>query len=431
MKSNKVDKVCVVGVGFVGLTFALALCREGVKVLGWEKSPELTLSLSSGLTEISEPGIEELLANFVGSGDFTMITEPHEAVRANTFIITVGTPLKNGIINLEFITEATQQILPCIKDDDLVIIRSTTAVGVCRSVILPILEQSGKRFRLAMCPERTIEGKALEEMSSLPQIIGALDEESSIAAKMFFSHIGPEIVEVDSLEAAELTKLINNTFRDLMFAYGNEVAEIAGAYGVNATQIINAANHNYPRSKIALPGLSGGPCLEKDPWILVESGKIKDLGMEISKAARIVNENTLASFLNRHLDLGVPRKKIAILGLAFKGIPETRDLRGSFIFPLAKLLGESFPEIELHGFDPSKIKLVPGTPILISLSLEDCLRAADLVVILTNSPAFSQVPKLISKYADERCLVLDYWSRDFTSKFLPTQKYISWGSGSE
>jgi UDP-N-acetyl-D-mannosaminuronic acid dehydrogenase len=117
--------------------------------------------------------------------------------------------------------------------------------------------------------------------------------------------------------------------------------------------------------------------------------------------------------------------------LAFKGIPETRDLRGSFIFPLAKLLGESFPEIELHGFDPSKIKLVPGTPILISQSLEDCLRAADLVVILTNSPAFSQVPKLISKYADERCLVLDYWSRDFTSKFLPTQKYISWASGSE
>ena len=422
----KSEMVCIVGVGFVGLTLGMSLCKVGKNVLGWEKDIQTSKALSEGKTEISEPGLSKLLFDFTKLGNFKMISDAKDASIARVFIITVGTPLREGRINLDYITEATLQILPALKDGDLIIIRSTTAVGTCREVVLPILEASGKKFRLAMCPERTVEGSALSEMSSLPQIIGSLNSESFKAAKEFFDLLGPEVVEVSSLEAAELTKLINNTYRDLMFGYANEIASISNAYGISAREVITAANHNYPRSNIALPGLSGGPCLEKDPWILVETGNRVGLSMGISKASREINEETLSIFLKSHLRKGQEFSKISILGLAFKGLPETRDLRGSYIFPLVDYLNDYFPGSDLHGYEPSGIETIVNLDLKIHTNLDSCLSDSELIIVLTNSLAFNNISFQVSTLSDANCLILDFWSRNTAMNFLDGQKYISW-----
>ena len=125
------------------------------------------------------------------------------------------------------------------------------------------------KILLCFCPERTIEGNALDELSELPQIIGGLNSNSYNAAEDFFRKITPTILSVESLEAAELVKLFNNTYRDIEFSTGNYFNRIAQSFGINGVSLIKTANYLYPRSKIALPGLVGGPCLEKDSYILV------------------------------------------------------------------------------------------------------------------------------------------------------------------
>jgi UDP-N-acetyl-D-mannosaminuronic acid dehydrogenase len=263
-------------------------------------------------------------------------------------------------------------------------------------------------------------------MTSLPQIIGSDTEAGYLAAAKLFSAIGSEIVRVKNLESAELTKLLNNTYRDLMFAFANEIAEIALEYDVNVTEIIQAANHNYARSNIALPGLSGGPCLEKDPWILVQSGIRRGLGMEISASSRLVNERVLIKFLSRVLFDKNPPGKIALLGLAFKGNPQTLDLRGSPVFSCLGYLRERYPNAEILGFEPAGKTDLDNALLKTSGTLEETVDKADLIILLTNSQTFDSLPEIVREYASKQCLILDYWGRNFRESFLSSQSYVSW-----
>lgn len=421
--------VCVIGVGFVGLTLSVTLCDYGMKVLAWEKNNAIRKDLASGRTGILEPGLQEKLKSHNELGNFRTIQSFDEAKEATIFILTVGTPFKNGSIDLTQIENAMMQVAPALDDDNLVVIRSTTAVGTCRDLIAPLLQRTGKRVSLAMCPERTVEGRALDEMTSLPQIIGSDTEEGFLAASKLFSAIGSEIVRVKNLESAELTKLLNNTYRDLMFAFANEIAEVALEYDVNVTEVIEAANYNYARSNIALPGISGGPCLEKDPWILVQSGIKKGLGMEISTSSRLVNEGVLIKFLTRVLSEKSSPKKIALLGLAFKGNPPTLDLRGSPVFSSVNYLRQKYPIAEIVGFEPAgKTDLAPEF-LMTCGTIEETINKADLIVLLTNSRDFDTIPVVASEYASKQCLIIDYWGRNFKESFLHSQTYLSWAGG--
>jgi len=422
----KKPTVCVLGVGFVGLTLSISFNEVGLRVLAWEKNQDVSEKLAKGITHISEPNLQNLLKIHSDQKNFIVISDPDEALEATCFIVTVGTPLDNGKVNLDSIQQAIRQILPALKDFDLVIIRSTTAIGTCRDFVLPILEETGKIIRLAMCPERTVEGHALQEMKSLPQIIGALDDESFEAARNLFDILGPEIVRVSTLESAELAKLVNNTYRDLMFGFANEVADIASAYRISAKEVIEAANHNYRRSNISLPGISGGPCLEKDPWILVESGERRGKKMLISRASREMNEATIENFLDTYLTDTIKPEKIALLGLAFKGKPETKDLRGSAIYPVHHRIHTKFPSAILSGYEPAGIDGLNLPGLSVANTFLEAVSDADLIILLTNSESFAKSPEQIAGFARKDALILDFWSREFESGFLPSQTYISW-----
>ncbi len=192
-----------------------------------------------------------------------------------------------------------EELKSSIKSDDLIILRSTVRVGVTRNIVKSELDKSGVNYFLAFCPERTLEGNAFEELATLPQIISGIDKHSLKKVREFFQPVCSEVVELNSVEEAEMVKLLNNSERDLMFALANEIAMMCDSKGLNAYNIINAANYKYPRSNIRNPGPAGGPCLEKDPYILTEGFIGESYVPELFQKGRRVNESIISVSLKQ------------------------------------------------------------------------------------------------------------------------------------
>lgn len=426
------DKVVIVGVGFVGLTLAMALCRKGFLVIGIEKSQKLVSELSSGNTHIIENGINEELKKYRNENRFQIIHHEDKWLRpegAVTFILTVGTPLAGDKMDSTALEESLSQVSEYLRDDDLIILRSTVAIGTSRNLVQPFLETLNKRVFLAMCPERTIEGNALIEIENLPQIIGGFDRASGERAASFFSHICKEVIVVSTIEGAELLKLANNTYRDLMFAYANELTVLSEKIGVSSREIIDAANFHYPRSMIAMPGPSGGPCLEKDPWILSFSGAQFGVEMKLSKASRMVNESSTYRFVESIISsfFEKPNKtKVGILGLSFKGSPEVNDSRGSFARGLVRML--SSKNFEIWGFEPAG-DIQPAIPeVVIYNDIRQVINECDVVIVATNHTSFKKIPDLIKdKRRKSQLVLIDMWRIIDSSELPENVVYRSWG----
>lgn len=426
------QQVVIVGVGFVGLTLAMALCRKDFTVLGIDKNEQLVKNLSLGITNVVEHGINQELSKYRNENRFQIISHKDKWSRPEgtvTFILTVGTPLAGKKMDSKALKESLIQISSYLKDGDLLILRSTVAIGTSRNLVQPFLDRLNKKVFLAMCPERTIEGNALTEIEKLPQIIGGLDEKSCEKAASFFSHICEKVIVLSTIEGAELLKLANNTYRDLMFAYSNELTTLSEKIGISSREIIEAANLDYPRSMIAQPGPSGGPCLEKDPWILYFSGAQLGVEMELSKASRMVNERSTYQFVQNIITslFHKPNEiKLGILGLSFKGRPEVNDSRGSFARGLAEVLNAM--NIEIWGFEPTG-EIEPAIPeIIISDSISDLLDYCDVVVVTTNHVSFQKIPDLIeSKRAKSPLVLIDMWRIIDSSRLPENVVYRSWG----
>ena len=421
-------RVCVLGVGFVGLTLSLMLNKKGFRVYGVDSNSALVQELNNARTNVLDPGIEELLKTGIEAQTikFKHTSDDLQEIRdCNVFIITVGTPLLDGKVNMNHIKNALNEIIEYIQDDSLVILRSTTIVGAADSVVAPILENKSPSILLAMCPERTVEGTALQELSTLPQIIGAKNEVSFQRASEFFSFLGVEVVRVSNLRAAEITKLINNGYRDLMFGYANEIALLCQEIGVSAREVIEAANHNYPRSNIALPGPSGGPCLEKDPWILVQSGERLGVDLPITRSARLMNESIVCSFIKDKVKDHDQLQKIALLGLSFKGVPQILDIRGSHSLEVLSFFRTNSVNAKISGYEPAGKFQEHLVDLEQCQSVEEAIDNADLVLVLTNSDEFAGLESKINNLTTKNCQVIDFWGT-LDRELLLERRYASW-----
>ena len=393
-------KVCVVGTGHVGLPLAAVLAEAGFNVVGYDTNDDFVSRINTtGAVDFREQELDGLLAKHLHK---SLILTSSPPAAQDVYIITVGTPLEPGTQRpgLDRIRMAVQRIAPGFGPDPFIVLRSTVSIGTTRSVVLPEIRRHAQRFGLAFCPERTIEGKAIPEMRSLPQVVGGLDDQSADRAEALFRLITPKIVRVSSLEAAEMIKLINNTYRDLTFAFANEVALIAERMGLSAAEMIHAANVDYPRSQVAQPGFVGGPCLEKDALILIDSLKKIDFKPRVIEEARKINQampdHVAARIVEelRGLRRAPARAKILITGFAFKGRPATEDVRGSAAIPLMRRL-HSF-RIEVWGHDfvtPEKVIADLGAH---ACTLEDGFEDADGVIIMNNHPGYrdANIPAL-------------------------------------
>lgn len=421
--------VCVLGMGYVGLTFAISLCRLGFKVIGIESNPEIISELTAGHTHILEPELENGL-QIALRDKLLIIKHPDELkschLNSEVFILTVGTPILNRRIDTSNLLAAVHTIEPFLKENTLIVVRSTVGIGTSRRLIYEPLLKRGLKVLVAMCPERTVEGNALEEIRNLPQIVGGVNRLSSEIAESFFHFVSFEVVVVDDAESAELIKLINNSYRDLMFAFSNEVTEISNSFGLSARRVIKAANYNYPRSAISVPGPSGGPCLEKDPWILYESAASVGVSANIIKSARLMNENMIADFLNACLDESTQINKATILGLAFKGIPETLDTRGSHVRQVCQYLG-SLGIRNIIGFEPAGAVGGLNDFLIESTDLVSSITDSDLVIILTNSRAFLQIEHSVWNSTSLGAHILDFWDVVPKENLRSDIKLRTWG----
>lgn len=430
--------VCVLGLGFVGLTLAAIMAEVGFHIVGVEIRDDVREKLRSGQAHFYEPGLTDTLRRAAELGRLKVHAEIPFDCRATVYIITVGTPLAaNGHVNLDSVSRIAHQIADRVKDGDLIVLRSTVKIGTTERVVRSIVAKSGKRFQIAFCPERTIEGQALAELRFLPQIIGAADQEVVTRAAQLFNFITPTVVRVSSAETAELIKLIDNGRRDLIFGYANEVARICDALGVSAAEVIRSGRFGYTRTDLPMPGLVGGPCLSKDPHILAECLEQFGISPELTVSARKVNErqpSEIVSYLGKVMiesDFSATLR-IALLGIAFKGRPVTDDVRGTMAIPIRDALCRTFPEATVVAHDP-----VVGADALRTLDmipvddLEEAFAGTSLVLILNNHPIYETMPiEALSQKMMRPGLVYDCWN-NFVDRpiLLPSGvRYVALGS---
>ncbi len=411
--------VGVVGLGYVGLTLATALADTGFRVLGVERRSNVVEMTNTGQPHFSENGLPEMLQYAVSNGNLKAATAFESGVSCGIYVITVGTPLApDGKARLDFIEAATREVAENMEDGALVILRSTVKIGTARKVVAPILEASGKAFEIAMCPERTLEGKAMGELRRLPQIVGADTPETRERAAHFFYKLTPTAVQVSSLETAEIIKLIDNTYRDVQFAFANEVARICDAFGVNAMEVIPGGKLGYDRTNVALPGLVGGPCLEKDPHILAQSLRDAGVELDITTASRRVNERqpaeTVDFICSEHARRSADPAKIVLLGMAFKGVPATDDLRGSMSLHVLSALQEKMPDADITIFDAvcSADQLAEAAPdCTVADTMADALDGANIAIIANNHPKLADMrPRQMLKIMAPDGFLYDYWN---------------------
>lgn len=412
--------VCIVGMGYVGLTLAVGMAASGYTVLGIENNPDTLRSLQAGKPHFFEDGISEKFAEFHKKGSIVVRESIVPPSSADAYIITVGTTVGKDKKTLQGALESvTKMIARAMNPDSLVVLRSTVKVGTSRQFVKPLLDAAGVPYFLAMCPERTLEGHAFKELSTLPQIVGGIDAESTKRAGELFYPLSKDVIPLSSPEAAELAKLVCNTQRDLFFAYGNEVAMITEALGLNASEVIDAANRRYPRSRVAKPGLVGGPCLEKDTYILAEGLESIHMKPELVLHGRTLNEGLLDWGIERVAgqmkkmgrDPGTIRK-IAILGLAFKGRPATSDIRGSLALALRDKAAAAFPNAEIVGYDPvADVAEAATWGFAAAQTMDAALTGADLAFIQNNHPRFSS-DELVAAFArmGPDGVVYDFWN---------------------
>ena len=419
IKSQENEYICVLGLGYVGLTLAVTLADVGFKVHGVEIKDDILNLLANGKSHFYEPGLEKKLKRLIRSDNLIFSKNINKNLQIKTYIITVGTPLSpDKRTRLDMIKAATKQVAQKLKSDDLVIMRSTVKIGVTNNIVAPILNEVGCKYNLAFCPERTLEGNALEELRTLPQIIGGSTHTAVLRASELFQSITPTIVRVSNLETAELIKLIDNAQRDVSFAYANEVARACDAIGVSAIEIIKAGKQGYSRTNLPMPGPVGGPCLEKDSYILSEGLLEYGFEPEITLVSRRANEKQPENTVNylkgitSNLNDFNKTPTITLLGIAFKGKPVTDDLRGTMAKPVLNSLKKHFPDGHFRAYDavvnPKDLKNIGLEPVK---TIKEAFLKSSLVIIMNNHNIFSTLNiEDLSKLMKKPGIIYDFWN---------------------
>jgi UDP-N-acetyl-D-mannosaminuronic acid dehydrogenase len=363
--------VVVLGIGRVGLPLALYLADRGHQVKGVDINAATVAVLSGGSLPFMENGAQEVLDRTLGKS-FQPTTDASCVSNASVIILTLGTPVDDHL-NPDFgaIDSVLSGLTAHLRAGQLFLLRSTVTPGTTEYV-RRWLERStdfvvGKDLFLAFCPERIAQGHSFQELPEIPQIVGSLDDASGVKAAAFFDGLSGPVLRTDA-RSAEIAKLFCNVYRYIDFAIGNEFMMLAEQHDRSIYEILRLVNEGYKRGGLKSPGFSGGPCLYKDGFFLVERTPFPDL---LTTAWKI-NESLPGYLIERaRLELGsLEGKKVLVMGLAFKR--DIDDSRNSLSYKAIKILRRQMADVLLH--DPY---LAPG-------DLKPMLAAADFVLVATN-----------------------------------------------
>ncbi len=392
--------VSVIGIGRVGLPLCLSLAEAGFKVYGIDKRQEYIEVINKGKMPFEEEKAGELLKKHAEK-NFFALTDLSKAKESDVIILTIGTPVDEHL-NPEFrqIDELTRNLLPFLKKNQLIVLRSTVSPGTTE-YLKDLIEKEtdfivGKDLFLAFCPERIAQGKAIEETKELPQIVGGIDTESTKKAKEFFKEFTVEQVESDA-RSAELAKIFTNMYRYINFSIANEFMILAEEHERDIYEILHLINHNYKRGGVKQPGYAAGPCLYKDGFFLINTMPFNEL---ISVSWKI-NETTPLYLIKKiKARTSLKNKKIALLGMAFKA--DNDDTRNSLSFKIKKELMKEHAELRFH--DPL-VKEFNG-------NLEEVLKDAEIIIIGINHSEYYKKLSVekIRKLAKKGCIICDIWN---------------------
>ncbi|AEH06986.1 nucleotide sugar dehydrogenase [Methanothermococcus okinawensis] len=395
-KQKNINKICVIGLGYIGLPTASMLANHGYYVVGVDIDEKRVELIKNGELIIDEPGLMTLVKGAINSGNLNVKTEPEEA---DAFIICVPTPVihdKNNKDNnknnnkdnnnetpkcdLTYVLSAVNGIKPYLKDGNLVVIESTIPPKTTEMIYKLI----DKNIHMAYCPERVLPGKILKELVENDRIVGGIDEESSELAKEVYKSFVDGDIYLTNSTTAEMVKLMENTFRDVNIALANEFAKVCTEMKVNVWDAINLAN-KHPRVNILNPGPGvGGHCISIDPWFIVEKSK----NAELIKKARELNDNMPKYVCNlivkEFKKLNINNPKVSIFGVTYKGnVDDTRESPAKKIIEC--LLSNDF---NVSIYDPhAKVFEYPLN------KLEDCIKGSDCIIVLTDHDEFKNFEK--------------------------------------
>lgn len=406
--------VTVIGIGRVGLPLALVLAESGFLVYGVGRNVAKITKINNGEMPFIEEGAQVLLKKHIQK-NFFATTDYFYIEKSDYIILTLGTPVDENMNPVyDQITEVIEKSKSYFKSGQTLILRSTVSPQTTHYVRSLINDLKNivveENFYLAFCPERIAEGRAIEEIISIPQIVGGVDKKSTRKAGELFKKMGVLVIETDAV-SAELAKLFTNMYRYINFAIANEFMVLANNYHRDIYEIVNLVNFKYKRGGIALPGLTAGPCLFKDGFFLISDLPFTDL---ISTSWKI-NESIpllLIKMIRKRIKL--ERKKVAVLGLAFK--PEIDDIRESLSFKVRKALLRERAKVVLH--DPYIQEYVNQQ---IEKDLYKAIEGADLIFVATNHKEYASLDlKKVRDLVKKNCVICDVWNVFKTDKIVFT-----------
>jgi UDP-N-acetyl-D-mannosaminuronic acid dehydrogenase len=394
--------ISIIGLGRVGLPLALSFADRGLPVLGVDHDPQLLESIQSGRMPFSEAGTQELLDRVRESGGLALSDRAADAAQSEDIVITIGTPSFSHLeSDLRQVRAALDDLLPLLRPGHALILRSTIAPGTTEFVAGYLEKRRGLRVGeevfVAHAPERIAAGRFMQEITTLPCIIGGVTEASTERAASTFSVFGAPIVRTTPVQA-ELAKIWTNILRYTMFALPNLLMMDCEAHGANVFEVIDLINHDYPRGGIAMPGLTAGTCLRKDFVFSEERSNAPGMLLAVSRVNEAVPLFLVEGIKRRVGDLA--SCKIAVLGLTFKR--DTDDERDSLSPKLIRMLERELADVAVC--DPHA--RTPTQP------LADAVHNAEVVIIATNHSEFegqAALRTIVSNAAPD-CLLVDPWN---------------------
>ena len=392
----------MIGLGRVGLPLALSFADRGVRVLGVDHDRAVLDSIRAGRMPWSEAGTQELLDRVAATGRLELAERAADAAVADDIVITIGTPsFFHFESDLRQVRAAVDDLLPLLRPGHALILRSTIAPGTTEFVAGYLEKRRGLKVGedvfVAHAPERIAAGRFLEEISTLPCIIGGVGDASTERAASTFSVFGAPIVTTTPVQA-ELAKIWTNILRYATFALPNLLMMDCERYDANVFEVIDLINHDYPRGGIAMPGLTAGTCLRKDFVFSEERSNAPGMLLAVSRVHEAV-PLFLIEGIKRRLG-SLSSRKVAVLGLTFKR--NTDDERDSLSPKLIRLLERELADVAVS--DPRA--RTPTQP------LADAVADADVVIIATNHSEFETpdaVREIVASASDD-CLLVDPWN---------------------
>lgn len=411
---DKKARIAIVGLGHVGLPTAVVFAREGYQVIGVDIRSDVVQAILAGKIRTREPGLEELLRKVVKSGRLTASKKTLDAVKeCDVVIVCVQTPLDNQRKpNLTYLKNACKDVAQGLSEGKLVIIESSVPPMTMKNIVLEILEsesglECGVDFWLTYCPERVAPGKILQEFVKENRIVGSFDDVSAKLAAELLKAITKGNVSPTDCRSAEVAKLAENAFRDVNIAFANELALVCEQVGVNVMEVVRLAN-THSRVHIHMPGPGvGGPCLTKDPHLLLYPVRAKGFKSKIIEASRDLNDHMKKHMVElvvealQEVGKVVGGAKITLLGVAYKA--ETSDSTNSPAETIIRQLIKLGAKVVV--FDPYSKKSFGGHG---AKNLKDAAVGSDCLLVVTDHLVFRELDlDLLRKLMGEKPVIVD------------------------